>query len=219
MAITATPDAAPAIPCPPAAEIAQRLGEAGAKNFRAGCHAFALARYTMTAALAWDMPEAPRLRLISASPGSRGLAFDVTPLPPGLDRLLAGSRDVSIRVRARAEGSLVRVGIFAHARDAQDPAEGEELLILLQLVAHKPPVIAWAGPGDRVTLEPDGCLVERAVDFQLLFGRRLEMFVSSRGRRSAATQGKKDAPPCASGPGTQESLTPAALSLPAGRAL
>lgn len=213
------PDAAPALPCPPAKEIALRLGEKRAAHFRAGCHSFARAQFTLTAALAWDKPRAPRLRLVSVSEGSRGFAFDVTPLPPGLETLLADSRDVSVRVRASEEGNLVRIGIFGHAPRARDPSEGDEILILLRLVAHKPPQIAWSGPGDRVSLEADGCLVERVVEFQLLFGRRLEMFVSSRGRRGAVSLADKVTAPCASGAGTQESLTPWWLSLPPGRAL
>jgi hypothetical protein len=173
-----------------------------------------MGRYWMAGALSYGGAAAPRLHLITGGVWSRTLAFDVEPAPvEAIAELVGASLDVAVRIKARPEGRLVRLGVVG--RRGPDGIESDEIAVLLELVAHAPPRLLWSGRGDQARLTADGCIDERLVDFQMLFGRRLEMFVTGRSRPRVAGAGAR----CAAGPGLQESLAPNPVALKAGRVI
>lgn len=202
------PDAGPGA-CPPPAELEALLAEPG-RSVRTACHAHGDVPYWLGAALSVDPTGAgePRLQFLSGGITSRGIVFEVEPLPDGALRdLVSGSESVEVRVRVgRGNRSLVRLGVLGR-RAAKEGVLGEELAAVLQLTAHAPPRLLWAGAGDRITAEGN-CVVEQQVDFQMLFGKQLDMVTSYR-----------SAPGCPGGPGTQEPLAVRPTPLAPGRRL
>jgi hypothetical protein len=192
-----------AVACPSNDALLRVLGAAG-RDVRTDCLTFPVGSYWMASALRMADQEtpAPRLHLISGGASFKPLVFDVAPAPiDEITALIKSSDSASVRIRrAGQDGRLVRVGVVGR-RGPEGRVESDEVAVLLQLVAHKPPNLVWSGAGDKVTVTSEGCAVERLVDFQLLFRTRLEMFTSQRAR---AVAGSKAA--CEGGPGMQENI-------------
>jgi hypothetical protein len=208
---TAAGKAAPAVKPKPAKKTA---GKAPTRALRSACVVFAPGRFWLAAVLGYDEKTGknPRLALISGSPSSKLMVFDVAPLPPApIEKLLAESKEVNVHIRkTREDHGLVRMGISGGPDDKPD---SREVGILLQLVAHQPPKILWVGDGDQVTTDAEGCIIEQAVDFELLFHTRLEQFTITKVRPGP---GGVISPKCKTSPSTQESLNYQALALPPG---
>jgi len=206
-------DAGPGNACPGPAALALLVAPSGGA-VHSDCYTLSVGRYWLAAALTREAArsDAPRLQLLSGGFGPRVTAFDVQPAPTDeIAALLREAPAVQVRLRSsRSDPSLVRIAVRAEHPDGQ----AREVAVLLQLVAHAPPRLLWSGPGDQVTLEGP-CLVQRTVDFDMLFGRRLEMTTHTRAR---GRDGKPH-PACTGGPGTQESLGARGIALPAGRPL
>lgn len=189
-------------------------GKTPARALRTACVVFAPGRFWLGAALGYDEKTGknPRLALLSGSPASKIMVFDVAPLPAApIEKLLAESKETEVRIRkTRDDHALVRLGIAGGPDDGPD---SREIGLLLQLVAHQPPKILWIGDGDQITTEADGCVTEKAVDFELLFRTRLEQFTIGRARPG---KDGKVSPNCKVGPSTQESLAYQAQALPPG---
>jgi hypothetical protein len=196
------------VTCPTRAELAKALGvdEAAVAN---DCVAYNESMFWLAGALIRVPGAAPRLALVSGSPFVRWLVYDVEPAPiDAIKQLVARSADVQLRVRnGRRERKLVRLGVVG--RHKPDSPDSEEVIVLLRLGAHAPPELVWMGPGDEVTTTPGGCVNERTVDFELLFGTRVEMFASNRIRKKAAD--------CPGGMDTQETVTARPQRLAPGR--
>jgi hypothetical protein len=197
----------------PAKKVA--AGKAPARALRTSCVVFAPGRFWLAAALGFDEKTGknPRLALLSGSPASKMMVFDVVPLPTApIEKLLSESKEIDVHIRkTRDDHSLVRLGVAGGP--GGDKPDSREVGILLQLMAHKPPAILWMGEGDQVTTDAQGCVVEQAVDFELLFHTRLEQFTIGRPRPDKT--GKVPAT-CKAGPSTQESLNYRAQALPPG---
>lgn len=193
---------------------------AGGKNpprtLRTDCVVFAPGRFWLATALSYDEKTGknPRLGLFSGSPGGRTILFDVAPLPTGpIEKLIAESKEVGVQIRkTRNDQSLVRLGV--KGGPGGDKADFREVGLLLQLVAHQPPKILWAGEGDQVTTGPDGCVGEQLVEFELLFRTRLERF--NVGRIRPGADGKVPAT-CQADPSTQDSVSYQPIALGTGR--
>ena len=208
---TAAGKAAPAAKPKP---VKKAAGKAPARALRSSCVVFAQGRFWLAAVLGYDEKTGknPRLALISGSPASKLMVFDVAPLPTdAIEKLLAESKEVNVNIRkTREDHALVRMGISGGPDDKPD---SREVGILLQLVAHQPPKILWVGDGDQVTTDAEGCIIEQAVDFELLFRTRLEQFTITKVRPGP---GGVISPKCKTSPSTQESLNYQALALPTG---
>jgi hypothetical protein len=216
----ARPLAAAAPACPDGPAIAPLLGVPAA-DLRTGCFAFPHGGYWMAAALsglgaARAAGTPPRLQLLAGSPATEALAFEVEPAPTdALVALVRGSADVEVTLRAGRSGQgLVRLGIAGRRGSAERPAS-EEILLVFQLTAHKPPGLVWSGRGDEVATGDDGCVSERRVSVESLFGNRLEVYTTHGARRLPGTPGG----PCQAGLGAQESFALKAQPLKAGRRL
>jgi hypothetical protein len=216
-AFLAEPAAAPAAPGKPApkAKPAKKAADkAPTRALRTSCVVFAPGRFWLAGVLGFDQKTGknPRLALISGSPASKLMVFDVAPLPTAaIEKLLGESKEINVTIRkTREDHALVRMGISGGPDDKPD---SREVGLLLQLVAHQPPKILWVGDGDQVTTDAEGCIVEQTVDFELLFRTRLEQFTLGKVRPGP---GGVISPKCKSNPSTQESLNYQALALPPG---
>jgi hypothetical protein len=159
-----------------------------------------------------DSAENPRLAMIYGGQPMR--AFDLEPIPQDLlTKLIKANPDLRVSIRKpAAESHLVRVGVFGQHGDQ---AEADELVAVLQLVAHAPPHLLWTGAGDQVRTTPEGCVAERTVDFDMPFGDRLEMTTTARSHRKDP-KGKQS---CPAGQSTQQTVEYRALALKAARTL
>jgi hypothetical protein len=204
----------PATAKPAAKATKKAAGKSAPRALRSACVVFAPGRFWLAAVLGYDEKTGknPRLAMISGSPSSKMMVFDVAPLPVApIEKLLAESKEVNVHIRkTRDDHALVRMGISGGPDDKPD---SREIGVLLQLVAHQPPKILWVGDGDKVTTEANGCIVEQTVDFELLFRTRLEQFTLGKVRPGP---GGTVPPACQVSPSTQESLNYQALALPPG---
>jgi hypothetical protein len=201
----------PTISCPGRDDLVKALS--GANVVAVDCLAYNESMFWMAAALVRDehAPDGLRLALITGSPYVRWALYDLEPAPTAaLKQLVAGSEEVQLRVRTgRRERRLVRVGVVG--RTKKSAPDSQEVLVLLKLGAHAPPEVVWMGAGDEVTTSAGGCVSERIIDFELLFGTRLEMFSSGHVIKPAAD--------CPRGMDTQETVPPRAVRLQKGRPL
>jgi hypothetical protein len=200
----------PSITCPSKAEIARALGAAD-RRVEADCLAYGESMFWLAGALVFGATpaEKPRLALVSGSPWVRWLVYDVDPAPlEAIDQLVRGSEDVQLRMRnGRRERRLVRLGVVG--RPKKGAPDSVEILTLLRLGGHGPPEVVWTGKGDEVTTTPGGCVSERSIDFELLFGTRVEMFTTNKTRKPAAD--------CPGGMDLQETLTSRPVRMKPGR--
>ena len=196
----------------------KKAGSEPTRVMRTSCVEFAPGRFWLAAALTYEEKTGknPRLGLISGSAGSKSMIFDVTPLPTApIEKLLQDSQEIGVRVRrTRDDHSLVRLGVTGGPGGGKPDLQ--EIGLLLQLVAHRPPALIWVGPGDQVTTTPAGCINEQTVDFELLFRTRLEKFAMNRVRPDAT--GKLPAG-CKVDPSMQDSVAFQPVPLPAGHIL
>jgi hypothetical protein len=199
----------PTISCPGPDELVKAL--AGSNVTSVDCHAYNESMFWMAAALLRDdhAPDGVRLALVTGSPYAPWAIYDLVPAPTAaIKQLVAGSEQIEIRVRTgRRERRLVRIGVVGRTR--KSAPDSQEVLVLLRLGAHAPPEVIWMGAGDEVTTSAGGCVSERIVDFELLFGTRTEMFASNRVIKAAAD--------CPRGMDTQETLSARAVRLQKGR--
>jgi hypothetical protein len=199
----------PTISCPGHDELVKAL--AGANVMSVDCHAYNESMFWIAAALLRDdhAPDGVRLALVTGSPYAPWAIYDLVPAPTAaIKQLVAGSEEVQIHVRTgRRERRLVRIGVVG--RTKKSAPDSQEVLTLLRLGAHAPPEVIWMGAGDEVTTSAGGCVSERAVDFELLFGTRTEMYASNRVIKAAAD--------CPRGMDTQETLPARAVRLQKGR--
>jgi hypothetical protein len=201
------------VKCPPTNVLARAVH---AGNAVADCEVLGMGYYWMGVVLAYDAT--PALTLLSGGLSGQTLAYALEPAPTeAIARLVRDFPSVSVSLRSSpSDRSLVRVGVRgAKSPDANAPAE--EIVVLLQLVAHAPPKIMWEGEGNQVTVRPDGCVIERGVDFSMAFGRRIQL-VTSQKARPAEPAGPLPAD-CVAGPWFQESISPKGLALKDGRPL
>jgi hypothetical protein len=212
-ALSVQPEAAPGVPCPPVASIAALLAEPG-RTVHVGCVDYSTYFWAATALSVDDAGKSPpKLTFVSGGPTMGMYAFDVDPGPiKEIAELIKTSKSVSARAaRTRSQQHLVRMGVVGQ----KDGGQSSEIALVLQLVAHSAPQIVWAGNGDEVSVGPDGCIVERTLDFEMPFRRDIQVFSQSRAHPPA---GAKQA--CApQGPGTQDTYTARAVPLKSGRAL
>jgi hypothetical protein len=197
--------------CPSGEALARALIPAG-RTSQVDCFVSAGGFYWMAGALHHEAkgPAEPRLVLASGGLGDRVVVYDVEPAPiAALTDLMGRSEQVAVRVRPAGghQRKLVLFGVVGRRGGAARP-ESEEVLLLLELVAHKPPRLLWTGPGDQATLGPDGCLSERTIDFQMLFST-VEMVTTHRARRPGAGGPSG----CPAPQSMQESLAPRPVAL------
>jgi len=208
----------PDIKCPPGDRFAP-LDTDKARMFLTDCVVFAPGRYWLASALSFEKKtgKAPRLHVLSGGTGDRIIVFDVDPLPTAeIEALIKQSKEVAVKIRkTREDRALVRLGVTGRTGTAERP-ESREVGMLLQLAAHQPPRVLWAGPGDQVSTGSDGCINEQVVDFELLFRTRLERFTMVRARPAP---GAKPTAPCQTGPSMQESVNFQPIPLKKGRPL
>jgi hypothetical protein len=188
------------------------------RALRSSCVEFAPGRFWLAAVLTYDEGSGknPRLGLVSGgAPDSRWILFDVTPLPTEqIEKLLASSAQTGVQIRkTRNDTGLVRLGVTGGPGGGKP--DQQEVGLLLQLMAHKPPHILWEGPGDHIATGDDGCVTEQSVDFELLFRTRLERFTIGKIRPDASG---KIPPTCKSDPSMQESMNMSPVPLAPGRA-
>jgi hypothetical protein len=211
----APPAEAGGISCP-APEALAALVKEPSRIVRTDCVVYSPGFFWLAIALttAEKPPAAPRLILLSGGGTPTPIAFDVDPMPAAaIERLNDGTRQLGVQIRkTRSSQHLVRLGVVARRPDG---IEWEEVGILLQLAAHKPPNLLWTGPGDAAFLGADGCLTERRIEFEMPFRTDLQMFTTSTSRPTKPTA--KNCPP--SGPGTQEAVGYRPLPLKPGRKL
>jgi hypothetical protein len=184
---------------------------------RTSCIVFSPGRFWTAVAFSYDEKtrEDPRMGLISGAASGRAMIFDLVPLPTApIEKLLQESAEVGVQIRkTRNDESLIRLGVTG-GPGAGKP-DRQEIGMLVQLVAHQPPQILWVGPGDQVVTEPNGCITEQRIEFELLFRTRLERLTVG-GSLPDATG--KVPPQCpASGPSTQETVPFRGVPLPSGR--
>lgn len=197
----------PAGPCPAPEALAAMVAEKG-RELRAACAAYPGVPYYMAGVFTFDARtrKDPRLMLLAGGQGSRTLAFDVVPAPVAeLSELIGAADDVRVRIKI-TQSSLVRLSVWTRTH-ARPDVLAEEIVLLLQLVAHAPPRLLWAGPGDRTTKAADGCMTDQFVEFQSVFGQQISMVTTARSRPGC--------PPA--GPGVQEPLAVRPRPLAAGR--
>jgi hypothetical protein len=201
---------------------ARRLSELKTpRPLRTACTVLYEGFYWGAAALTYSEKGAaqPTFHFLTGGPHSRTLVYDVEPAPAKeIEALIRSSQEVRVTIRrTRGDRSLVRMGVIGTSGGPARP-ESREIGVLLQLVAHAPPKILWWGPGDQTTVEPDGCVAEQTVDFELLFRTRLERFTTTRARPGAPPAGGKPAP-CTPPSSMQESVSFQATPLPSPRPL
>lgn len=205
-----TPVDAAAARCPDTAGLAKVLGEPVAL-LRSGCFPFPYGSYWMAGVVRHDPKgtAAPSVRLVAGGLTPAVTVYDVKAAPAAaLAALAKGSDALDVTLRLTRQ-SLVRLGIAGRAGGSS-----EEIAMVFQLVAHAPPRLVWVGAGDQVTAGADGCLEEKRVTFDTLFGNRLEIYVNHSARRAPGKSG----PPCpAAGLGAQESIKMNPVPLEAGR--
>jgi hypothetical protein len=193
------------VSCPANEELARRLAEPG-RTVRAQCLLFAPGYYWLGAALSYDAKGAapPRLQYLSGGYSTR--AYEIEPAPvEALAALIKSSNEVEVQIRkGRGESRLVRLGVVGRRAGG----ESSEVGMVLQLVAHKQPQVLWTGAGDERRRAPDGCVVDRHVDFSMPFGDRLEMVTTF-----SAPGG------CATPPASQQAVDYRAVSIKPGRPL
>jgi hypothetical protein len=176
---------------------------------RTACVVFAPGYYWLGAALSYDDKTKGDVRLHMLSGGQSQRITDIDPVPAAaLSDLMKKNEEVEVRIRkSGSENRLVRMGVMGRRGGSKQP-EGDEIGLVLQLVAHASPKLLWIGDGDRIRTA-DGCTVEQLVNFEMPFGNRLEMVTSARGSR----------PGCASGPASQEQIESKGVALKPGRPL
>lgn len=203
------PKLVPAGPCPRPEALAAMVAAPG-REVRTACAGYANAPYWMAGAVSYANGTGAdaRLVLLSGGQGVHAMAFDVPAVPTAdLTRLVAGSDDVRARVTLTLQGqNLLRLGVWGRPRGRPDLL-ADEIAVVLQLVAHAPPRLLWAGAGDQTTKGADGCIVDHFVEFQMTFGQQLAMITRARGRPGC--------PP--TGPGVQEMVGSRPVPLPPGR--
>jgi hypothetical protein len=202
---------------------AKRKGaKAPTRALRSACVEFAPGRFWLAALLTFEegTGKNPRLGLVSGTtptpsgPDARWMLFDVAPLPTeSIEKLIASSAETAVQIRrTRNDTGLIRLGVTGGPGGGKP--DRQEVGVLLQLVAHRPPRILWEGPGDQIATQPDGCVTESTVDFELLFRSRLERFTIGKVLPDA---NGKIAPTCKADPSMQESVGMNAVSLSPGR--
>lgn len=197
--------------CPPADKLTRGVEkDQPGRTVRTACIVFAPGYYWLGAALSYDAKTSGDVRLHMLSGGQAQRITDIDPLPAAaLSDLIKKSDEVEVRIRkAGADNRLVRLGVMGRRGGSKQP-EGDEIGLVLQLVAHAPPKLLWVGEGDSIRTS-DGCTIEQLVNFEMPFGNRLEMITSARGSGA----GK-----CGGGPASQQQIESKGVPLKAGRPL
>ncbi|HEY0710669.1 MAG TPA: hypothetical protein VGG33_27950 [Polyangia bacterium] len=209
----------PAVPGKPGAKKPAKAAKSGGKGraWRSSCIVFAPGRFWTAAVLSFEEKtrKDPRIGLVSGSPNGKAMIFDVVPLPTAaIEKLLSESAEIGVQIRkTREDESLLRIGVTGGPGGGKP--DKREFGLLLQLVAHHPPQMLWVGPGDEVVSEPNGCVTEQRIEFELLFRTRLERLTVA---AALPDSSGKVPPQCAGGgPSTQETVAYKPLPLPSGR--
>jgi hypothetical protein len=198
--------------CPSPEKIAEAFKAEG-RAVRSRCEHFPIGNYWLIFALTYDQARKadPRLALVSGGPAYGASIFDVEPAPvAAIEKLLQSSESVDVTLRS--DRNLLRIGVMGSRGGAKRP-EADEVILVLQRVAHSAPRLLFSGMGDQIAVE-GGCVSERQVRFEMLFGTRLEM--TSMRRVRPLEPGTKP-PGCEAGPGMQESIDARPLPLKKGR--